>query len=383
MTPKTAVNLLAAVAQMTVALALCTGWAAAQSPQQQNSGLYLPFVQRGVPPHPHAELLRSIGQAGAERVGEECDWEAGVLAWGWVRMWETTGDEQYWLWARTWVDGCLARGFQIEHVNGVPLAYAALAVYSRDRQSRYWAPAEEAAAYIFTAAPRTQDGTLIHLAGMVWDDTLFGVIPFLVKLWQLSGDSRYLDEAVFQVQKHAEHLQDPATGLFHHAWSEPQNSLSGPYFWGRGNGWVVLAQAELLAALPHDDARRPALLAQFARQAQALVAQQAPSGMWRTIVTRGDFYPETSATALIAAALTLGVERELLAEPLLRQAHAAAEAGHRVIWQQVTDGVVAGVSGPTGPMDQEAAYNDIPIADFALYGQGAALLAGAALTPRP
>jgi hypothetical protein len=34
-------------------------------------------------------------------------------------------------------------------------------------------------------------------------------------------------------------------------------------------------------------------------------------------------------------------------------------------------------------MDQEPAYDDIAMADFALYGQGAALLAGAAVMPGP
>ena len=30
------------------------------------------------------------------------------------------------------------------------------------------------------------DGTLIHLAEMVWDDTLMGVIPFLVEMHRVS-----------------------------------------------------------------------------------------------------------------------------------------------------------------------------------------------------
>jgi unsaturated rhamnogalacturonyl hydrolase len=379
MIPTSAANLL-----LVALLICCTGWTAAPAPPQQDGSLYLPLLWRGLPPHPNAALLRSIGQAGAERVGDECDWEAGVLAWGWVKMWEATGDEQYWQWTRIWVDGCLQRGIKIEHVNGVPLAYAALSVYSRDPQARYWELAEQAGAYIFSTAPRTQDGTLIHLADMVWDDTLFGVVPFLIKMWQMSGESRYLDEAVSQIEKHVAHLQDPATGLFHHAWSEPQNSFSGPFFWGRGNGWVVLAQAELLAEMPPGDARRRPLLTRFEQQVQALVARQAPDGMWHTIVTRKDFYTETSAAALITAALTLGIEQNLFAAPLLHDARAAAEAGRLAVWRQVSaKGVVVGVSGPTGPMDQENAYNDIAVVDLALYGQGAALLAGAASMPGP
>ena len=109
----------------------------------------------------------------------------------------------------------------------------------------------------------------------------------------------------------------------------------------------------------------------------ALVEWQAANGMWRTIVSRSDSYAETSATALIAAGLASGV-----AQGLLDATAAAAAAGQAAVWQQVAaTGIAAGVSGPTGPMDQEAAYNAIPISEFELYGQGVVLLLGAATQP--
>lgn len=350
---------------------------AAGAPPPQEA-VYLPQVQRNVAPHPQAALLRLAGQAGSQRLEGDCGWEAGVLAWGWADLWQATGDEQYWNWLQSWVDGCLAAGGAITHVNDVPLAFGAAVLQRRSPQPAYAALAAQAATYLFETAPRTADGALIHLAGMVWDDTLIDVIPFLIEMWQYSGDARYLDEAVNQVQRHAAHLQDPATGLYHHAWSEPANTLSGPFFWGRGNGWVLLAQAKLLAALPPGDARRPALAAAFQRQASALVARQAPGGMWRTVVSRSDFYQETSATALIAAALSSGVQQGLLDAA----AASAAADGQAAVWLRISDaGVAGGVSGPTGPMDQEAAYNSIPISEFELYGQGVVLLLGAATQP--
>jgi unsaturated rhamnogalacturonyl hydrolase len=141
---------------------------------------------------------------------------------------------------------------------------------------------------------------------------------------------------------------------------------------------VVLAQAEVLAALPAGDSRQDGLLAQFTRQAAALAARQAPNGMWHTVVTRTDFYQETSATALIAAGLATAVAHGF-GDALAVQ---AAEAGAKATWQQVsTGGLVGGVSGPTGPMDQEGAYNTILIEPFNLYGQGIVLWLGAATMP--
>lgn len=344
--------------------------------------LYLPQIARTFPPHPQAALLRKVGEVGFERLGDACGWDAGVLGSGWAAEWQATGDEQYWTWLRGWVDGCLAAGATITHVNDVPLAYAAAVLQRRSPQPAYTALVAQAAGYLFETAPRTRDGALIHLADMVWDDTLIDVIPFLIEMWQSSGEERYLDEAVLQVQLHAAHLQDSATGLYHHAWSEPANALSGPFFWGRGNGWALLSQAKLLAALPGSDARRPALLAAFQRQAAALVERQATNGMWHTVVSRSDFYTETSATALIAAGLASGVAQGLLDTTAAR----AAADGAAAVWSQVpatgiASGIAAGVSGPTGPMDQEATYNAIQISEFELYGQGVVLLLGAATQP--
>lgn len=367
---------------ITICVTLLSGAQPAAAAPLLAEKLYLPQIARTFSPHPQAALLRQVGQAGFERLGSACGWDAGVLGWGWAEQWQATGDEQYWNALQSWVDGCLAAGATITHVNDVPLAYAVAVLQRRSPQPTYAALAAEATNYLFETAPRTQDGALIHLAAMVWDDTLIDVIPFLIEMWQSSGEARYLEEAVKQVQLHAAHLQDPATGLYHHAWSEPANALSGPFFWGRGNGWVLLSQAKLLAALPADDTRRPALAAAFQRQAAALVERQAANGMWHTVVSRSDFYVETSATALIAAGLASGVAQGLLDATAAR----AAADGAVAVWSQVpatgiASGIAAGVSGLTGPMDQEAAYNAIPISEFELYGQGVVLLLGAATQP--
>jgi unsaturated rhamnogalacturonyl hydrolase len=338
--------------------------------------VYLSLVQRRPLPDPQEELLLAVGRVGALRTGEDCGWEAGVLAWGWVRMWETTGDLTYWNWTRDWVDGCIAANSAMAHVNDVPLAYAALSIYGRDPQSRFWTVVEKAVDFLFVRAGRTADGTLTHVGATVWDDTLMGITPFLVKMWQVTGEERYLDEAVAQVQKHAAHLQDPLTGLFRHAWEEPGNRFPGPHFWARGNGWVLAAQAQLLSAVPLDDARRPALIEGFRRQAAALVALQGDDGLWHTLVTRPDFYTETSGSALISAGLA-DAARHGWADT----AEAAARGGE-AIWRQVTGaGIVTGVSGPTAPMEHEDAYAAVPVLDFALYGQGTVLLAGASAAP--
>lgn len=359
-----------------VGLVLPAGPLPAAATPHAETAVYLPLVQRSVPLHPQADLLRLVAQRGFEQVGDDCGWEAGVLALGWAELWRATGDEQPWLWLQAWLDGCLAQGVEIAHVNDIPLAHAALVIHQRAPRTEYLNLAQAGADYLFNTAPRTQDGGLIHLAGMLWDDTLIVVLPFLLEMFQYTGEARYLDEAVMQVQVHAARLQDPVTGLYHHAWEEATGAYSGPSYWGRGNGWTAWAQARLLAALPPAHLQRGELLLAFHRHAQALAAVQNSDGQWHTVVTRDDFYLETSATALISGGLLMAAAQGIADESLVD----AGLAGYEAVWRQVTaDGIVRGVSGPTGPMGDEEVYNAIAVEDFTLYGQGTVLLMGAAL----
>lgn len=323
--------------------------------------------------------LLGVGRAGYERLNEECSWENGVMATGWVQAWRATGDARYIAWVRTWVDGCLARGAMIQHANDAPLAFAALALHAETPDPHYWAIAEQAADYIFEQAQRAPDGTLIHLDDMVWDDTLMGITPFLVEMYAATGEARYLDEAASQALKHSEHLQDAATGLYYHAW-RPATAAHEGAFWGRGNGWVLQAVADLLAALPQTHPQYTAVLAAFTRHADGLLAHQDGSGRWRTVINRPDAYLETSASALIVAGLAKAMNSGAEAGIPNPQLYANGVAlGLRGVWAQVNDeGIVGGVSAPTWPMPEDE-YLQQPISSFERYGQGVVLLMGAAL----
>ena len=85
---------------------------------------------------------------------------------------------------------------------------------------------------------------------------------------------------------------------------------------------------------------------------------------------------ETSGTALAGAALLEGVAQGWLDASRFGNAAAAARDG--TLAQIQAGGKVGGVSGPTGPMLDVTAYNAIPTDVLTRYGQGSALLIGAA-----
>jgi unsaturated rhamnogalacturonyl hydrolase len=316
--------------------------------------------------------LLTIGYQGASNLEKHCEWEEGVLAFGWIQAWRATGDTQYRQWAEGWVDVCVPLRPNVAHVNDGLLGYAALTAYETTQQPEYLDYAERVADYFLHTAPRTSDGTLTHDSHRVWVDTLLSSVPFLTKMSQVSGESLYLEEAISQTVRHAEHLQDPDTGLYRHAWDETGSNPAGQPFWGRGNGWAMMANVTLLSKMPVTHTSRSVVLDSVQRQAAGLQPLQDSSGLWHTVLTRPDSYLETSATMLIGYGLEQGVQHGWLDEAEFSEPTRAARLG---VWRRVTaDGTVTGVSGPTWPRETAEDYAAIPHGGLRLYGQGLALL---------
>jgi len=322
-----------------------------------------------------ASPLMLIAQRGADNLGEHCDWEAGVLAYGWIHAWQATQDDQCRRWTQEWVAACIPTKTDITHVNDGLLGYAALIAHETSGQPEHLAFAQRVADYLMNTAPRTADGTLTHDNNRVWVDTLLGTVPFLIEMSQVSGGSDiYADEAISQVIKHADHLQDPISGLYHHAWDESGHDPAGQFHWGRGNGWALLADVAVLSAIAPTHPQHSTILDIMQKQAAGLRLLQDAGGLWHTVLTRPDSYLEISASALIGYALKQGVQEGWLDEDAYAAVAQAATLG---LWRQVlADGTVANVSGPTWPMLTEEEYNARPHDSLQLYGQGVALLLG-------
>jgi rhamnogalacturonyl hydrolase YesR len=109
-------------------------------------------------------------------------------------------------------------------------------------------------------------------------------------------------------------LWDEEKALFHH---EPESLTRPEHFWGRGNGWAVVAFARAAGALdaPYTGDRyeqvvgSEELRAMLRRSADSLLERRTPDGGWGTDLSRPADCPtaETSGTALITFFLACGV----------------------------------------------------------------------------
>ncbi len=171
------------------------------------------------------------------------------------------------------------------------------------------------AGYVMRRQVRLSDGTFCRpepTEMTVWADDLFMSVPFLLRMGKITGQQKYTDEAVQQFMHFRQYLLDRQNGLYRHGWCSATAQQS-PVCWGRANGWIAWATAELLDKLPASHPSYQNILSAFREQMATLVRYQAKDGMWRQVLDRTDSYEETSCTAIFTLVLARGVRKGWIA----------------------------------------------------------------------
>lgn len=149
-----------------------------------------------------------------------------------------------------------------------------------------------------------------------WCDALFMSPPAWIRLWQATGDKRYLDFAVEEWWATSDYLYDPAEHLYARDSSIfSQREKNGrKIFWGRGNGWVMGGLVRMLQYLPADHPSRLRFEQQFREMAAKIITCQQSDGLWRASLLDPDSYPmkESSGSGFYCYALAWGVNHGLL-----------------------------------------------------------------------
>ena len=171
--------------------------------------------------------------------------------------------------------------------------------------------------WMSTQQYRLSDGTLarnVPMPNSVWLDDLYMGVPCFAQMALLTGDARYFDDAANQVIQFYSKMFVAQTGLYMHGWIQ-EMSPHPAFYWGRANGWALMATAELLTVLPKDHPKRTQILNIFKAHAAGLRRVQAPSGLWHQLLDRPDSYEETSASAMYVFALTRAINKGWISRP--------------------------------------------------------------------
>jgi unsaturated rhamnogalacturonyl hydrolase len=241
---------------------------------------------------------------------------------------------------------------------------------------KYQEGIELAATHILTKQLRLQDGTLARsrpVATALWIDDAYMSVPFLAQMGKMTGETKYFDDAARQIIGMSGRMFDPSKGLFDHSWFADMEE-DARFYWGRGDGWAMMAMAELLTVMPEAHPDRARVLEIFKRAARGAVETQSGTGLWHQLLDRTDSYLETSASAMFTFAIARGVNRGWLPVSYAP----VAQTGWRAIEQRVRpDGQIEGICvGTTAAYDAVYYYNR-PTALNAMQGYGPTLMAGA------
>jgi rhamnogalacturonyl hydrolase YesR len=229
--------------------------------------------------------------------------------------------------------------------------------------------------YILNKEHRLKDGTLARMrpqADALWLDDMFMGVPAIANMGKYTGQKKYYDEAVRQIQLFHSKMFNKEKGVYMHGWIEGM-SEHPQFHWARANGWAILTKIEVLDVLPANHPGRPIIVKMLKDHIRGLTKYQSGSGLWHQLLDREDSYLETSATAIytycIAHAINQGWIDKMAYSPLVM-------LGWNAVSTKINEkGQVEGTCVGTGMGFDPAFYYHRPVSPFAAHGYGPTIFA--------
>lgn len=231
--------------------------------------------------------------------------------------------------------------------------------------------------YIARSQFRLPDGTLARQrpqAQSLWADDLYMSVPALAGMGKMTGEIAWFDDAVKTVLQMSARLFNPQLNLYTHGWNG-SNPEAPHFYWGRANGWAVLAMCDLLDVLPKEHPGYEKVLAQLRLTLRGVSHYQSGFGLWHQMLDRNDSYLETSASAMFVYGIAHAINQGWISPTTYG---AIAQAGWAALTTRVNaKGQVEGTCVGTTFASDQVYYYARPASVYALHGYGPLLLAGA------
>ena len=251
-----------------------------------------------------------------------------------------------------------------------------LDVYQMVKRDDYLTYIKKAANHITTIQDRFPDGTLSRKTPhelTLWADDLYMSVPFLARMGKLTGEQKYFDDAIKQVMNFTNYLWDKNKQLYYHCYFNDVKQ-NGVAYWGRCNGWIMIAQVHLLNNLPANHPQRKAILANLEQQIIGIAKYQGPDGMWYQLLDKSDSYKESSCTAMFTYAIARAVNEGWIDR---RYASIAVRGWNALKTKIITpEGYMKDVCVGTGISSDIVFYYTRPVGKNDTHGLGPLLDAG-------
>lgn len=182
-------------------------------------------------------------------------------------------------------------------------------------------------------------------------DDLYMIAPYWCRKAELLKEPKWLDRAIEESLHYFDYLWDDEDKLMHPLWLGKDQAPYGLY-WGRGNGWYIMAITDLLTFIPEDHPKRNDVLADYRTFIKGIILRQGKHGLWHQILDRPDSYAETSCSGMFTYCILKGVNDGWLDASFLE----AGKKGWHGLLTKVNDQFeITGVCPPSD-ISQDADY---------------------------
>lgn len=261
--------------------------------------------------------------------------------------------------------------YQLYHSDEICMGRFYIAMYERFHDKNMILNTQERLDWIINNPPDTST-VYKNKQSWTWIDAVFMAAPVYIQMSNITGDPKYTNFMNEQFMRTYNSLYNSSEKLFYRdsSYITKKENNGKDVFWGRGNGWMAAAIADILKTLPESSPYRSFYVTLYKEYIPSLIKAMDSEYYWHASLLDPESYPspETSATTLIAYAIAYGIESNLLPEdeymPILNE-----------IWKKLNTFVNEdGKLGYVQPIGADP--KNVTIDMTAVYGVGAYLFGG-------
>ena len=301
-------------------------------------------------------------------------WTNGALYIGMLKWAELSDEDKYYDWMkRIGEENEWNLHSRVYHADDHTVGQMYCDLYRKYNDPEMLAPMIKQFDYIVyhPAVSSLEWRTPFHQDRWNWCDALFMSPPVWAKLYNITGEEKYLDFLMKEFRATTDFLFDEEENLYYRDQNYMGKLDNGTkIFWARGNGWVFAGLVNVMSELDPASEEYHYFLHIYKKMASKLIAIQTPQGHWAMSLLGQEFYPtpETSGTAFYTYGLAWGINQGILDkatfEPVVRN-------GWNALVSYITDDGMLGYVQPIGAAPGNAWPDKTEV-----YGTGAFLSAG-------
>lgn len=242
-------------------------------------------------------------------------WPTGLIANALAESYELWEDKEEVLNALSiYFDRWIDRNMPIYYLDDILCGEALIDLYQLTGKEKYKTGAGKMAEYIYCLEKQESDqaGSIPyrygHKNGHVYVDGIGMICPFLCKYGVSFGDVKALDIALLQIMNVFEYGMEDKLFLPYHGFEYESRIKYGIIGWGRAVGWLLAGMAGTLKFLPSGHEGYEDLRGRFIRLIDCVSAYQKENGAFAWQLEALDGPEDSSATAMIARAVSIGLE---------------------------------------------------------------------------